>query len=123
MTAGASNDGGSSSTEYVVVLRAPSNARFERSKGIEVYVDCGTGLGQVRFQVLTRWVEEGYDSPVPRELWIEALGFERSLDQAVASFSPAARMLAQVISFCANVQVGIPEMHLAYETEPGQGST
>jgi hypothetical protein len=105
---------------YVVVLRARSAARFKPEEGHEFFIssppDCA---GTVRFRLRTRWVDEGHEAPVPRELWIEARGPAPTLDVAVSSFAAVAQYLATLVGFTANTQVGIPEPHIAYDASDG----
>jgi hypothetical protein len=53
-------------------------------------------------------------------LWIEARGKASSLDQAASAFTAIARMIATVVGFTANTQVGMPEVHLGYDVTAGQ---
>ena len=105
---------------FVVVLRAPSSARFKPEEGQEFSLPNVPGsAGTVRLRLRTRWVDEGFDAPTPRELWIEALGPAPSLDEAVSKFSAASRFLATLLAFCANATVGTPEVHIAYDASAG----
>jgi hypothetical protein len=108
-------------TTFMVVLRAPSSARFKPEEGQEIFLSNLPGIaGTVRLRLRTRWVEEGFEAPIPRELWIEALGPAPSLDEAVSKFSAASRLLATILAFCTNATVGIPEVHIAYDASPGR---
>lgn len=53
---------------------------------------------------------------IPRELVVEVKGHAGSLDEAVATFSTIASMIA----FVANVRVGPVEAHLAFDSGPGR---
>src|SRR5437870_5294458 len=56
---------------YVVVLRARSSARFLPENGFETFFGDVPGCaGPVRFRLRSRWVDEGHEAPIPRELWI-----------------------------------------------------
>lgn len=68
----------------------------------------------------TRWVDEGHEAPTPRELWIEARGPAPSLDHAASKFGAIGRYLSTLLSFTANVEVGMPEVHIAYDASSGQ---
>jgi hypothetical protein len=105
---------------FIVVLRARSSARFKPEEGQEISFSGLPGIaGTLRLRVRTRWVDEGFEAPTPRELWIEALGPAQSLDEAVAKSSAAARLLATLLAFCANTAVETPEVHIAYDASEG----
>jgi hypothetical protein len=106
---------------FIIVLRAPSSARFKPEEGQEIFLPNLPGIaGTVRLRLRTRWVDEGFEAPIPRELWIEALGPAPSLDEAVSKFSAAGRLLATLLAFCANAAVGTPEVHIAYDASAGR---
>ncbi|MCA1702087.1 MAG: hypothetical protein LC808_01970 [Actinobacteria bacterium] len=105
---------------YVVVLRARSSARFMPEEGFEVFFgDVPGSAGPVRFRVRTRWVDEGHEAPMPRELWIEGRGPAPSLDHAVAKFGATGHLFRNLLSFTANTSVEVPEVHVAYDATPG----
>lgn len=105
---------------YVVVLRARSSARFMPEEGFEVsFGDVPGSFGSVRFRVRTRWVDEGHEAPIPRELWIEGRGPAPSLDHAVANFGATGRVFSNLLSFTADTSVEVPEVHVAYDATPG----
>jgi hypothetical protein len=107
-------------SEYVVVLRAQSSARFLPEEGWELNLDAvpGLGLGAVRVRAFTRWVASGENS-IPRELVVEVRGHAASLEEAVTKFDTIARPIATMAGFVANVRVGLIEVHLAYDCTPG----
>jgi len=106
-------------SDYVVVLRAPSSARFVPEGGWELNLEGipDLGLGPVRVRSYTRWVQDGALN-LPRELVIEVRAHAASLDEAVAKFATVARPIANVIGFVTNVKVGALEVHLAYDCDP-----
>jgi hypothetical protein len=105
-------------SDYIVVLRARSSARFVPEGGWELYVDAARlGLGRIRVRAYTRWVQDG-PHQVPRELVVEVMGHAVSLDEAATKFSAIARPIANMIGFVANVRVGLIEAHLAYDCDP-----
>ncbi len=107
-------------SQYVVVLRALSSARFLPEEGWELNLDAvpGLGLGAIRVRAFTRWVASG-ESSMPRELVVEVRGRAVSLDEAISKFEVIARPVATMIGFVANVRVGPLEVHLAYECAAG----
>ncbi|MCW2899246.1 MAG: hypothetical protein JWO67_1511 [Streptosporangiaceae bacterium] len=107
-------------SEYVVVVRARSSARFLPGQGQEVLLGPGPQVPtQLRIRLQTRWADEGFTSQVPRELVIEVRGEAPSLDAAVSHFPQVARPFAALLAFCANVAVGTPEAHIAYDISAG----
>ncbi len=106
----------STGTEYIVVLRARSSARFLPEEGWELNLDAvhGLQLGAVRVRTFTRWVPFGEHS-LPRELIVEVCGRASSLDEAIAKFGMIARQIATMAGFVANVRIGPVEVHLAYD--------
>ncbi len=107
-------------SEYVVVLRAPSSARFLPEEGMELNVKAPTlGLEHVRVRAFTRWADEN-GQQLPRELIIEVRGAAPSLGEAAARFAALARPIATLAGFVANVRVGALEVHLAYDCTAGK---
>src|SRR5689334_15932164 len=105
---------------YVVVLRARSTARFKPEEGVEVLLGAGSdSTPAVRVRLRTRWVEEGHEAPMPRELWIEGRGSASSLDEAVSKIAPMGRYLSAILSFTANTPVDVPDVHIAFDATPG----
>ncbi len=75
---------------FVVVLRATSAARFlEDDQLVVPQIAEPNGLVDVIFR--TRYANEGFESEVPRELWIEVQGGGASLNEAVTLYNPQAR--------------------------------
>jgi hypothetical protein len=111
---------GADGSEYIVVSRALSSARFVPEGGWELNLEAvpGLGLGAIRVRAFTRWVAGG-DGSVPRELVIEVRGRAASLDDAIVKFEVIARPVATMIGFVANVRVGPLEVHLAYDCAAG----
>ncbi len=104
-------------SEYTVVLRASSSARFLPEEGWEQHFLIPGLAEPVRTRAFTRWVADGSYS-LPRELVIEVKGLAGSLDEAGSSFSAIARPIANMIAFVANVRVGPVEAHLAFDSHP-----
>lgn len=105
-------------TEYTVVLRASSAARFLPEEGLEIILNVpALGLEGVRLRAFTRWVNEG-SNEIPRELIIEVRGRCGSLNEATNKFAAVARPIATIVGFAANVLVGPVEVHLAYDSTP-----
>ena len=56
---------------YVVVMESSSAARFGLAQPSLEFV-MPTPYGSVKLLFKTKYVNEGYDAPVPRRLWIDA---------------------------------------------------
>jgi len=56
---------------YVVVMESSSSARFGLAQPSLEFV-MPTPYGSVKLLFKTKYVNEGYDAPVPRRLWIDA---------------------------------------------------
>jgi len=106
------------STKYVVVIRAGSRLRFAPDEHLRLNVNISGNDTVLTFQ--TRYVDEGFETPVPRELWIDARGLAPSLDEAVTAFTNAAMFFTTLVSFCSNGYAGDCRFHLAYDNTPGQ---
>ena len=106
--------------EFVVVLRAPSSARFLPEEGFELNLEQAeeSDPPSVRLRMYSRWVPSGHLEPLPRELVIEVRGWAPSIDEAIVRFAGIARPMATLIAFVANVRVGLTEVHLAYDCSP-----
>jgi len=105
---------------YVVVLRARAAARFLPNEGFEAsFDDVPRCNGTVRTRLRTRWVDEGHDAPLPRELWIEARGPAPSLDDAVTMFGSSGRFFGNLLAFTTNTAVETPEVHVGFDATDG----
>src|SRR4051812_13783872 len=105
--------------DYVVVLGAESGARFKDETYPMVIRDFGTELGPITIIFRTRWSEEGYASPVPREMWLDARGStEAPFNEAVSVFGAAANALLPVVALSANASVTDAEVKIAFDNTP-----
>ena len=103
---------------FVVVLRAESAARFRRGDP-PLQITSASKVGPVQLTFRTRYVDEGLEDPVPREMWIDARGEAAcSLDAAMREYVRVANLLGPVISFAANAPVGHMDIHLAFDATP-----
>lgn len=106
---------------YTVVHRARAAARFLPEEGFEFTLLSAPDLsGPTRVRMTTRYVNGGHANPLPRELLIEVVGPAPSIDIAIARFSALAHAFAFLAAFVANVQVGIVEPHLAFDSSEGK---
>lgn len=111
-----------SEDDYIVVLRGRSSARFRSAEGVALtFTDPSSGAASVHARIRTRWVDEGFESALPRELWIDARLRAASLDAACSEAGGVAHLLSVLATFCANVTGEVPEVHLAYRQRPQGG--
>jgi hypothetical protein len=105
---------------FVVVLGADSDARFP--EGAEAFsVDrFPTSVGLARLTYLTRHGKEGYESPVPREMWIEVRGEAEGAEllDVIGAYANAAAQFLPLLSFSANAWVGDAEPKIAFDATP-----
>lgn len=103
-------------SQYIVVIRGGSRLRFEPDEHLKVKM---SGEGRdVHLTFMTQYVDEGFETQVPRELWIDARGPATSLDAAATEFTNMANFFATVLSFCANGFGGKIRFHFAYDATP-----
>jgi len=98
---------------YVVVLRSPSAARFLRDSRLPVNFNAGGTLIDLNFR--TRYVDEGFEATVPRDLWVDAVGEADSLDEAINRFWGAANSLIPIVALCANAAIDPLTVEIAYD--------
>jgi len=104
---------------FVVVLRGPSGLFFPPEQELKVNnFPCPTGKVDLIFR--TRYVGlKGFDTAIPRGLWVDVRGSGSSFIKAIEAFSVAARSIAAVISVSTNASIGDLEPELAFNITPG----
>jgi hypothetical protein len=107
--------------EYLVVLRARSSVRFKEAEGVALNVALPPVVARGEARIRTRWEDGGFDSALPRELWVQIRLAADSIDSACASGTRIAHQLAVLAAFCANVTCDLPEVHIAYSVTPRDG--
>lgn len=70
-----------------------------------------------RVRLRTQWRDTGLEHPVPGDLWIEVMGEDATLDEAVRRHASLARGLAALLGFVANAVEPL-EVELAYDATP-----
>lgn len=106
--------------DYVVVLGAISDARFQEGEGIGI-PDYPTPLGAATFKFVTRYEDRGFDAPVPLDLWIDARGSsDAPLTATATAFGNTALSFVPLIAVAGNAWVGDVEINLAYDDTRGQ---
>lgn len=103
---------------FIVVLGADSDARFTEDKSIRI-LSFPTAVGPVDITYLTRHSEEGYESPVPREMWIDVRGqAEAEFGDVIGAYANAGTQFIPTIAVSANAWVGDAEPKIAFEATP-----
>lgn len=108
------------SCSYIVVMRASAAARFPQEYGSLEVENFPSTAGPISIKFRTRYSEEGFGSPIPREMWVEARGAAPSIKDAINTFTESANGLAVVVAFSANAHVGDLEPHVAFDNTPGR---
>jgi hypothetical protein len=105
---------------YVVVALAKASAVFYPGTSLTVqapFSDWGTA--QLVFR--TNFLEQGYDVPVPKGLWVEITGNAPDLPRATSAFVGFAAEIGSIIALCANATMGHVEPELAFDASPENG--
>ena len=105
---------------YTVVLRcAESQLRVPPKKGLLIS-PIASEYGNYELRIQTRTEEEPrFQSPIPRELWIEVTGPAPSVEVALNIAAATANQFVRQVAFAANAWQGLLTVHLAYESTPG----
>jgi hypothetical protein len=104
--------------QYVVVYRAVSALRFTED-GYFKFNGVRTPNGTVDLTFGTRYDDAGFESKIPRELWIDARGSAPSLEHAINDFGASASMFLQLLTVSENAAIFHPAVHLAYDASEG----
>jgi hypothetical protein len=100
--------------QFVVVTRAASGARFTEGEGLEVAAR--TAVGPVLVRLRTRYSDEGFESPIPRELWVEIRGeAECSLDEAINVYWSTANGILPSLAVAVNAPISDLDVHIAFD--------
>lgn len=100
---------------FTVVLRGPSAIRIPPGTGAR----CVLEDVEIEVRIQTRWVESGFEHPLPRELYFEVRLFADSIDDAIEQARVMSSVVTSAISFAMNAEIGPIEPHIAFETTPG----
>lgn len=111
------NDSKSESvSQYIAVFRGSSALVF--TPGTHIRVNAPTSLGTVIITFNTRYLDKGFKSPLPGDLWIDARGPAESIEDAVSVFGGIIGSLTTVISFSTNSAIGNLEPELIFDNTP-----
>lgn len=100
-------------------MRAPTAARFLENEQPLVFQQHPSDAGPIQLTFRTRYSNEGHESAIPRELWIEARGTAISLKAAINAYWKAAAGSIALIAFVANAGIGELQVDLAFDATPG----
>jgi hypothetical protein len=103
---------------HIVVARAVSWVRLRPEEAL-IMKDVPAGKGRAEVIVKTRYADEGFSQPVPRELLIESAGTCGSLSDAVRDLSAATMTVLPALAFTANARIDEAEPELAFEINDG----
>jgi hypothetical protein len=105
--------------EYVIVLGAESDARFGEGESLLIG-DVRTEAGQTQMAFQTRYADEGHESTVPREMWVEVRGSsDRDLPEVIGVYANAAAGLLPLVAVANNAWIGDAEPKIAFDATPG----
>lgn len=106
--------------QFVVVLRADAAIRFPQGQGLGIK-GFQTKAGPADFVFRTRYVAEGIECEVPRELWVDVRGTAASLESAIGSYGNAANSLLPLLALSANSASEELDIDLAFDGTPELG--
>jgi hypothetical protein len=108
-----------SKSTHVVVTRAISGVRIREGEQLQVQAESTVGPVTVTFR--TRYADEGFESPVARELWVEASGeAECALDEAINAYWSVSNGLVPALAVVTNAPVDDLDVHLAFDATAGE---
>lgn len=103
----------------VVVTRAASGVRVREGEQLQVPAQSVVGPAVVTFR--TRYADEGFESPIPRELWVEIRGeADCSLDEAINAYWSIANGLVPALAVATNAPIDDLDVHMAFDATPGE---
>ncbi|MBE2316677.1 hypothetical protein DVA67_011880 [Solirubrobacter sp. CPCC 204708] len=115
------DDSGSARRRFIVALAADSDVRIRDEVVPMRLIGVPTDVGPVDIVFRTRYSPEGFEHPVPRELWIDVRGDVAdgpALSDVVTAYANAAAGFLPAIATSANAWVGDIEPKIAFEATP-----
>jgi hypothetical protein len=104
---------------FTAVLRAAARAKVRYDDPPLILASYPTPVGPVTLTFRTRYDQEEFGIPVPRELWVEATGEATTLEAGINASWQAAATMVPVIAMTTNAAIGDLYPHLAFETTAG----
>src|SRR5882762_7744379 len=99
---------------YVVVTRALSGARIR--DGEQLQIPANSAIGPVVVTYRTRYANEGFESPVPRELWAEIRGQANcTLEEAINAYWSIANWFVPSLAVVTNAPIDDLDVHIAFD--------
>lgn len=113
-------NGGETDSEYVVIFRATSAVLVRPEDGPFLLENFPAFGCRVRVEAYTRYDEEEFNLPIPRELVIDIRGPAASLVDAVKTFTDVAIVILSPLALSANAPIGEPKLYVAFDNTPGK---
>jgi hypothetical protein len=103
-------------------MSARSDALWRETDAPFTINDFPTAVGKVTIKFRTAFFEEGLESTVPRELWVEAVGDESNstFSDVISAYTNAAASFIPVIAVCTNAYVDDVQPKIAFDNAPGK---
>ncbi len=107
---------------FAVILLSAGRARLRKDEEWKLHgLRCSNG-SEVDIRLWTRYIDEGFSSPIDRGLQAEVIGSASDISEAVTAFGQVANFLSPILSLVANAYVPPFQYELAYESTPGHRS-
>ena len=100
--------------QYLIVAKAEASGNIRRGESLEV----GIG-GNDKIVFFTRYVDVGFEVPIPRGIMAEIFCSASNIKEAAAKSANKAQGLLGAIGLCANAYFGHIEIELVFENSPG----
>lgn len=105
--------------QYVVVTRALSGVRIRESEQLQVQAQSAAGPVVITYR--TRHADEGFESPIPRELWAEIRGeADCSLEEAINAYWSIANRFVPSLAVATNAPIDDLDVHIAFDATAGE---
>jgi len=102
---------------YIVVARSRASAILY--PGINLTLESHhPEWGKFKLVFRTRYQEQGFDAPVPRDFWVEVTGSAADLHAAVAAFVGTAAEISSIVAVCVNATMGQLEVEIVFDATP-----
>jgi hypothetical protein len=102
---------------YTIVLRCAESAiRMAQGQGLRI-VPIATSFGEYDLKIVTRTEKvAAFDTPLPRELWVEVSGNAPTLQDAANIAYALADEYVRIAAFATNAWQGLLEFHLGFDS-------
>lgn len=91
---------------HVVVARALSGTRIREGEQLQVPAQSAVGPAVITFR--SRYADEGFESPIPRELWVDIRGeADCTLEEAINASWGTANGLVPSLAVATNDPLGL----------------